>query len=247
MTNSKDFEDLARAIGETANKVFREAGKAGRAGGGPRGPRGGRGQQPGFGPGGPRGRGMRGSFKVADVPNADDAASWFAGRLPDGLYAGPVEVTVDRDEIVVVGPVEAPETAADATDADIAAAESGRISRFREETRDERIAVAQEAEHRYQRKVAWGAQAGGSRELFSIANVPVMTRLLQSERMVLDTLVDGGVARSRSEALAWCVRLVGENAGSWLGDLREAMAHVDEIRKSGPAVGVPTEDAQDDD
>ena len=43
-----------------------------------------------------------------------------------------------------------------------------------------------------------------------------------------------GVARSRSDALAWAVRLVGQNADEWLGELREAMARVDELRARGP-------------
>jgi hypothetical protein len=52
---------------------------------------------------------------------------------------------------------------------------------------------------------------------------------------VLDTLVDAGVARSRSEALAWCVRLVGEHEDDWLAELRQAMSHVAEVRAKGPA------------
>ena len=44
-----------------------------------------------------------------------------------------------------------------------------------------------------------------------------MTRLRQPQRLVLDTLVDAGVARSRSDALAWCVRLVGQHEEDWLG------------------------------
>jgi hypothetical protein len=51
---------------------------------------------------------------------------------------------------------------------------------------------------------------------------------------VLDTLVDAGVARSRSEALAWCVKLVGQHTEEWLTDLREAMTKVDELRRTGP-------------
>jgi len=114
------------------------------------------------------------------------------------------------------------------------AAKAGRISRFREQTRETRIEIAQQAEHRYGRKVAWGARLGGSTELFTTVAVPVMTRLRQPERQVLDTLVDSGVARSRSEALAWAVRLVGEHAEEWLGELREAMKAVEEVRGKGP-------------
>ena len=61
-----------------------------------------------------------------------------------------------------------------------------------------------------------------------------MTRLRQPERIVLDTLVASGVARSRSEALAWAVRLVGEHAEGWLGELREAMTRVEDLRSQGP-------------
>ena len=70
--------------------------------------------------------------------------------------------------------------------------------------------------------------------MFTTISVPVMTRLRQSERLVLDTLVDAGVARSRSDALAWCVRLVGQHEDSWLADLREALRHVEEVRSAGP-------------
>jgi hypothetical protein len=114
--------------------------------------------------------------------------------------------------------------------------EAARIRRFRERTRDERIAIAADAERRYGRRVAWGATTGSSSELFTVLSVPVMTRLRQPERQVLDILVDSGVARSRSEALAWCVRLVGENADVWLRQLREAMEHVEKIRSEGPGL-----------
>ena len=51
---------------------------------------------------------------------------------------------------------------------------------------------------------------------------------------MLDTLVEAGVARSRSEALAWCVRLVGKHAEEWLTELRSAMEQVDKVRAQGP-------------
>lgn len=167
---------------------------------------------------------------------ADDAADWLAGRLPDGWFEGPPEITIDRDEIVIVGRLSPPEVAEDATPAARAAAETGRIARFREDTRDERIGIAQETEARYDRRVAWGAAAGSTRQLFTTAAVPVMTRLRQPERRVLDTLVDAGVARSRADALAWCVRLVGEHAEGWLAELREAMSAVGEVRERGPGL-----------
>ena len=73
-----------------------------------------------------------------------------------------------------------------------------------------------------------------SHEVFTSLSVPVMTRLRQRDRLVLDTLVDAGVARSRSDALAWCVRLVGKNADAWLAQLREALESVEKVRAAGP-------------
>ena len=166
--------------------------------------------------------------------------AWFAGRLPDGRFAAPAEVVVDREEISVVGTLPAPEAVRaeggedDAAEATRAAAE-GRIKRFREQTRDQRIEIAREAEQRFRRKVAWGARCAGHEEMFTTLSVPVMTRLRQSERRVLDTLVDAGVARSRSDALAWCVRLTGEHADTWLAELRDALRRVEEVRSQGPA------------
>lgn len=179
------------------------------------------------------GRYGKGGWQQADLPPAEDSPGWFAGRLPSEWFVGAPEVSVDREEIIVVG--ELPPLEGDQPDdAARTAAEAGRISRFREQTRDERIEIARQAEHRYGRKVAWGVRLGGSEELFTTLSVPVMTRLRQPERMILDTLVDAGVARSRSEALAWSVRLVGEHADEWLGNLRDAMERVDELRTRGP-------------
>jgi hypothetical protein len=184
----------------------------------------------GSGPRGPHGP------QEQDVPPADGIAGWFAGRLPDAWFEAPPEISVDRDEIVVVGRIPAPEAAETAADEVAKAeAEAGRITRFREETREARMRIAREAEHRYGRKVAWGAAAGDSRQVFTTLSVPVMTRLRQPERHVLDTLVDAGVARSRSDALAWCVRLVGRNTEDWLGELRSAMEAVQQVRERGPA------------
>jgi hypothetical protein len=180
------------------------------------------------------GFGRRGGWQQADLPPADDAPAWITGRLPDSWFTEAPEVVVDREEILVVGRVPAPGLPDDASDADRVAAEQGRVGRFREETRDERITIAREAEQRYGRKVAWGAASGGTRQLFTTLSAPVMTRLRQPERRVLDTLVDAGVARSRSEALAWCVRLVGRHADEWLVGLREAMSDVDRLRSEGP-------------
>ncbi|GAB1642331.1 hypothetical protein [Krasilnikovia sp. MM14-A1259] len=172
-----------------------------------------------------------------EPPPADDAAGWITGAIPDGWFTEPPEVVIDRDEIIVWGRLPVPELAADATDADRAAAQTGRVHQFRADTREARIRVAEQVEHRYQRKVAWGARCGDTEHLFTHLAAPVMTRLRQPERQVLDTLVDAGVARSRSEALAWCVRLTGEHTTEWLAGLRDAMTRVDELRRQGPAVG----------
>jgi hypothetical protein len=173
----------------------------------------------------------------AEPVSADDAPAFISGLLPDDLFVEAPQITVDRDEIVIVGKIEEPTVADDGSDADRAGAQAGRITRFRETTREQRIGIAQQIEHRYQRKVAWGAVCGDSRQMFSTLSAPVMTRLRQSQRQVLDTLVDAGVARSRSEALAWCVHLVGEHTQEWLDDLRTAMNSVGELRKQGPTIG----------
>jgi hypothetical protein len=160
---------------------------------------------------------------------------WLSGRLPQDWFEGAPEVLLDRDEITVVGTLAPPATAEGASEAEQSAAVSGRVKEFRERTREQRMAVARELEHRTGRKVAWGVQVGERRELFTTLSVPVMTRLRQPERLVLDTLVDAGVARSRSEALAWCVKLVGRNTEQWLGDLRTAMEQVSKVRAEGPS------------
>jgi hypothetical protein len=179
---------------------------------------------------------------------------WFTGRLPDAWFTAAPEILVDREEITVIGHL--PTAAAGAGQAGAGAAEAaeattvsegserseaeaeamalGRARRFREETRDARIEIAREAEHAFGRKVSWGVVCDGRKVMFTTLSVPVMTRLRQSERRVLDTLVDAGVARSRSDALAWCVRLVGEHEDSWLSDLREALRHVEQVRAEGP-------------
>lgn len=169
-----------------------------------------------------------------DPPPADDAAAWITGLLPDDWFTERPEVSIDRDEIIIIGRLAAPAHTEGSTDADTAAAEQGRIASFRESTRDRRIQLARQTEHRYRRKVAWGVSCGDTTELFTTLSAPVMTRLRQPERRVLDTLVDAGVARSRSDALAWAVRLVGQHADSWLGELRDAMGAVDELRRRGP-------------
>ncbi len=169
------------------------------------------------------------------MSTSTEITAWIQGRLPDAWFTGPATVTVDREEILVVGTLPLPEGVAEGDDgAEATATAKGRLSRFREDTRDERIGVAREAEHRFGRKVAWGAACGPVEAVFTNIAVPVMTRLRQPERQVLDTLVEAGVARSRADALAWCVRLVGEHTEDWLAQLREAMTSVQKLRDEGP-------------
>ena len=165
---------------------------------------------------------------------AERLRGWFTGRLPEDWLDGAIEVKLDREEITVVLPISAPQTAEGASEAEQAAAWEGRARRFREETRDHRIEIAREAEHTYGRKVSWGVRTADRAVMFTTFSVPVMTRLRQTERRVLDTLVDAGVARSRSDALAWCVRLVGEHEDAWLSELRDALRHVEQVRSEGP-------------
>ena len=160
---------------------------------------------------------------------------WFAGRLPQEWFEGAPRVTVDREEVLVVGVLAPPTLGEDASGAERQAASAGRAKRFREETRDHRMEVAREAEHRFGRKVAWGVECGEDAYVFTNLSIPVMTRLRQPERRVLDTLVDAGVARSRADALAWCVRLVGRHEADWIGQLRDALVAVERARAAGPA------------
>jgi hypothetical protein len=181
-------------------------------------------------------RGRSGGWQQSQQPDASTAPDWIAGRLPENWFEGDPDVVVDREEITVIGRL--PE----AGEGESEARASGRAARFREETRSERMRIADEAEHKYGRKVAWGVEIGAEgsdgyeRILFTHIAVPVMTRLKQPERQVLDTLVDAGVARSRSDALVWSVKLVGEHADEWLGKLREAMSSVDDLRAEGPGL-----------
>jgi hypothetical protein len=174
---------------------------------------------------------------VAERPACDttEVAAWFAGRVPDGWFTAVPTVLADRDEILVLGELPPPTQLPEGEEARRVALQA-RIGGFREETRRSRMRIAEEAQARWRRVVSWGVTCGGVEQRFTTAAVPVMTRLRLDERAVLDTLIDGGVARSRSEALAWCVRLVGQHQGDWISRLREAMADVEQVRAEGPAV-----------
>jgi len=152
------------------------------------------------------------------MTGGQEIATFFAGKVPPAWFTGPVLVESDEDEILCVGPL-APDRGA---------------TEFREATRAERMAIAEEAEARFGRKVSWGVDHDGTTTLFTTLTIPTMTRLRLRERRVLDTLVDAGVARSRSDALAWCVRLVGRHQAEWLADLRDALVGVERIRSEGP-------------
>ena len=158
---------------------------------------------------------------------------WFTGRLPADWSAAPADVTVDREEITVILTLPDLEDG-DSSEVALSEARAGRARGFREETREARMAIDREAQQRYERKVSWGVRVGDHAELWTNVSAPVMTRLRQPQRLVLDTLVDAGVARSRSDAVAWCVRLVGQHEEDWLGELREAMDEVSDVRSKGP-------------
>jgi hypothetical protein len=175
---------------------------------------------------------------------------WFTGRLPQEwseVPGSPLDVSVDREEIIVrltLPDVTLSAAAADQADGhdgeaggsevELDAARAGRTKAFREDSRAQRMTIAREAEHRFDRKVSWQVTVGDRSELFTHVAAPVMTRLRQPQRQVLDTLVDAGVARSRSEALGWCVRLVAQHEDDWLGELRTAMTAVADVRAKGP-------------
>jgi hypothetical protein len=147
----------------------------------------------------------------------DEARSFFVKKVPkEWLSGGEPDVTSDGEEILVVLPID------------------GDGGEFRERTREQRMAIAEEAQKKFNRTVSWGVQIGDQRKLFTSVALPVMTRLRIPERAVLDTLVAAGVARSRADALGWCVRLVGKHEADWLKDLDDALSHVKQVRAEGP-------------
>jgi hypothetical protein len=200
-----------------------------------------RGGRRGSGPRWGRGRWASGSEERPSAEQRAEIKAWFAGRLPDDFFVSAPDVTVDNDEVLVVGLLSSVELEEGATTGAAATAEQARIERFREDTREHRMRIAEEAQARFGRVVSWGATSGDTTRLFTNANVPVMTRLRMSQRQVLDTLIDAGIARSRSEALAWCVELVGRNESAWIDELRSAFAHVEEVRAQGPSANRPSE------
>ena len=166
------------------------------------------------------------------MSESDEVKGWVAGRVPADWFQGTPEVSVDREEIVVIGTLKEAKVDGGA-DAQKAAA-AGRVKQHREDTREKRMQISNEAEHRFERPISWGVKIADKTFLFTHLSIPVMTRLRQKERAVLDSLVDAGVARSRSEAVAWCIRLVDQHESDWLTELREAMSKVAQVRSGGP-------------
>ena len=174
------------------------------------------------------------NYMITKQQTSSDITAWFAGRLPADWTAQAPDISVDDEEIVVRIAISAPELEAGSDESAQDEAAAGRMSAWREETREARIAIAREAQHRFGRKVSWGVKVGDHGGLFTHIAVPVMTRLRQPERQVLDTLVEAGVAKSRADALRWCVKLVGKHSEEWLGELRSAMDQVRTVRDQGP-------------
>jgi hypothetical protein len=171
-----------------------------------------------------------GNRPVLDV---EEAAAWFAGRLPDDWFEGPPRVEHDKDEILVVGRLPVPTSMPEGDDA-VLAAITGRIGGFREDTRAHRMRIADEAQARWRRIVSWGVDCGEVSTTFTHAAVPVMTRIKLDQRKLHDTLIESGVASSRSEALSWCVHPVAAHQAEWIDRLRDAISEVERIRADGP-------------
>jgi hypothetical protein len=151
---------------------------------------------------------------------SDEIQAFVQAKVPEGWFSGPPVVEADEEEILVVGALPTEQT----------------VESFRESTRQERMAVARAAEQRFGRPLSWGVERDGATTLFTTQASPVMTRLRLRERAVLTTLIDAGIARSRSEALAWCVKLVDRHQADWLAELREALAGVEQVRVGGPSL-----------
>lgn len=159
--------------------------------------------------------------------------AWFTGRLTGTVLADPT-ITVDDDEILVIVTLNEVTLPAGVGEEQQAVAEAARIDGFREESREQRVGIAHEAQAAFGRIVSWGARCGSTTIPFTTVNAPVMTRLRIADRQVLDTLIDAGVARSRSDALAWCVQLVARHEGPWIDELRAAFEQVEQVRARGP-------------
>ena len=163
----------------------------------------------------------------------DTIRAWFTREVPERWLDGPPDARVDRDEVVVLVTLPCPAVDREG-DGGAEASQQQAILEFRESTRDARVEIARRAEALYRRQVSWVARCGDTTVPFTTLSVPVMTRLRMEQRVVLDTLIGAGVARSRSEAVSWCVQLVAEHEGDWLRELQDAIDRVAELRQRGP-------------
>lgn len=151
---------------------------------------------------------------------SEEIQAFVQANVPEAWFTGPPTVEADEEEILVLGVLPTGQA----------------VDAFRESTRQERMAIARRAESRFGRPVSWGVEREGATTLFTTQSSPVLTRLRLRERAVLTTLIDAGIARSRSEALAWCVKLVERHQADWLAELREALAGVEQVRVGGPSL-----------
>ena len=103
------------------------------------------------------------------MENADVSTigGWFAGRVPDDWFAGAPEVTLEGEQAVVVGTLPEVELVSGTSEAARTAAAQGRIARFRQDTRRERIWIAREAEELFKKNVTWGARSGATKLTFT--------------------------------------------------------------------------------
>ena len=79
----------------------------------------------------------------------DELKGWFAGRIPKDWFQSTPEVRADRDEIWVVVALADVQLPGDAGPEAANAARSGRIKQHREDTRDMRMQISEEAEKRF--------------------------------------------------------------------------------------------------
>ncbi|NJN15211.1 MAG: hypothetical protein HC822_02345 [Oscillochloris sp.] len=147
-------------------------------------------------------------------------------RLPEELRIAPPIIQRYEDELLIMLTIAPPETPGD----DPLRAAQQQIAVQRESSRKLRMQLAAEIQRAVGLPVAWGMRVGDVEVLFTSRTVPVMTRLNRLERDVLDTLVAAGVADTRSSALAYVVRTFALEHGSWLEEVRGAIAEVSRVR-----------------